>query len=139
MTASYRNAVVDDRKFIVSGWSASYRMSRDISLLSMKDYAEVMHARIEGVLDLPHTTTIVAHGSALQGFISFQAPLYVLYVYVAQPFRGNGIARGLFAAAHIDPSSRFSYACRTRASWECRGKIPLAQYDPFPARFGART
>lgn len=135
MTASYRYAVPDDRKFILSGWSSSQRMTRDVPLIPMKRWADVWHPIVNQVLDQPRTCAIVAHGAVLQGFIAFQPPLYVLYVYVAQPFRRNGIARGLFAAAGIDPRARFSYACRTKASWECRNKVPFAEYDPFPVRF----
>lgn len=135
MTSSYRFADLDDRQFIVSGWSASYRMSRDISFIDMRDYAEVMHALIGKVLTQPRTKVIVAHGAVLQGFIAYQEPAYILYCYVAQPFRRNGIAAGLFAAAGIDPESRFQYAARTKASWECRFKIPQAEYDPYRIRF----
>lgn len=136
MTASYRAAIAEDRPFIVSGWSASQRMTRDVPLISMKRWADVWRPIVGEVLDQVATRVVVVHGAVLQGFIAYQPPLYVLYVYVAQPFRRNGLARGLFAAAGIDPRARFSYACRTKASWECRNKIPFGEYDPFPVRFG---
>lgn len=125
----------DDRQFVISGWSASYRMSRDVSFVQMRDYADYMHPVIQSVLARPATEVLVAEGHVLQGFLAFERPDYVLFVYVPQPFRGNGLARSLFEAAGIDPSSRFEYACRTRASWECKDKIPNAQYNPMRARF----
>lgn len=132
---SYRPATSADRAFIVSGWSASQRLTRDIPLITNRDWAAVWRPVVTGQLDRPGVETLVAAGEVLQGFIAFERPSYVLYCYVAQPFRRRGIARGLFAAAGIDPTSRFEYACRTRTSWECRDKIKLAHYDPFRARF----
>lgn len=129
---NFRPAVPDDSAFIVSGWSASLRISRDIPLIPMSDWASIMRPVIRRLLD--RASCIVAETSVLCGFIAFE-PNYCFYVYVAQPFRRHGLARGLFGAAGIDPASRFGYACRTLASWQCRSKIPLAQYDPFKARF----
>ena len=134
---TYRPYTADDHQFVLSGWSASLRMTRDVQLIGMDDWATLMHPVIKRII--ARSECIVAEGSVLQGFIAFQQPDYVLYCYVAQPFRGRGIARGLFRAADIDPSSRFRYACRTKASWECRGKISNAIYDPFHIRFSQRT
>jgi len=138
LTASYRAAVPADRAFIVSGWSSSYRLSRDISFIQMADYAKHMHAIVESVLARPRCEVIVAHGEVLRGFIAFERPDFVHYVYVAQPYRRNGHARGLFEAADIDPLSRFAFAARTKTSWELRGKVPAAQFDPFRARFAQK-
>jgi GNAT superfamily N-acetyltransferase len=96
------------------------------------------------------TNVLVAHGETgvLFGFIAYDPTAYtaivggrrvtlagyVLYVYVAGPFRKRGVARTLFAAANILPAQRFGYACRTRSSWELRSKIPLAEYEPHRAR-----
>lgn len=136
----YREATEGDCQFIVSGWSASYRMSRDVALLQMSDYADVMRGIVRAVLARPRTRTIIAHGEMLRGFISFEpssvgASHIVHYIYVAMPYRGHGIARGLFDAAEIDPIRPFDYSCRTRASWELRSKAPLAIYNPLRARF----
>lgn len=130
-----RPACPDDRAFVVSGWSSSLRLTRDLPLVQMTTYATHMHAILGEVLERPRVEVIVAEGSVLQGFMVFERPDHVLYCYVAQPFRRNGIARQLFAAAGIDPASRFDYACRTKASWVCRHKIPLAIYNPYRARF----
>lgn len=108
-------------------------MTRDIPFIAMADWAAVMRPVITKALN--RCECIVATGSVLSGFIAFERPDYVLYVYVPQPFRRNGIARGLFAAAGIDPESRFAYAARTKASWELRSRIPLAVYDPYRCRF----
>ncbi len=144
-----RAAIAEDRDFIVSGWSASLRSSRDIPLVPMATYAATFRPIVARHLELARA--VVAHGESgvLFGFIVYDSATYhvelgrrrvtldgyVLYVYVAAPFRRRGIARRLFAAAGIDPTQRFGYACRTRSSWELRSKIPLAEYEPYRARY----
>jgi GNAT superfamily N-acetyltransferase len=150
---TYRPALPTDRQFVISGWSASLRMTRDIPFLTMADYADIMHSQIAKALEREGVRTIVAEGSVLAGFVTFEPDAqivddlathrrggvavagYVFYCYVAQPFRRRGIARALFDAAGIDPASRFHYACRTLSSFELRGKVPSAHYSPFYARF----
>jgi hypothetical protein len=138
-----------DRDFIVSGWSASLRGSRDIPLVPMTAYASIFRPIIERQLE--RANVLVAHGESgvLFGFIAYDPRMYVvgigrerrtlvgyvLYVYVATPFRERGFARALFAAAGISPSQRFGYACRTRWSRDLRSKVPLAEYDPYRARY----
>lgn len=140
-----------DRQFVLSGWSTSMRGSRDLPLIPMRDYAAIMHPVIDGYLDHPTVLTHVAEGDGgvLRGFVSADSTRYstrmrggivelagyVYYLYVAAPFRGWKIARALLAAIGIEPSSRFGYAMRTRSSFEVRAKIPLAEYDPYRARF----
>lgn len=143
MTTKFRPALPEDESFIVSGWSSSYRMSRDLAFVQMETYADYMHPIIKGVLARPRVQTIVAHGEVLHGFLTFERSLYqrpplVIYVYVAQPYRRGGDARGLFDAAGIDPGQRFEFACRTKMSWELQQlhrKAPLAIYNPYRARY----
>lgn len=137
MTTTIRPMLPADRAFVRSGWSASLRTSRDVQLIPMRLWAVTMHPVIDHALDRPAARTLIAEGEVLQGFVCAE-PGYVLYLYVAQPFRRLGLARALLAAADIDPARRFGYACRTRASWELivlHRKAPLAVYDPFRARF----
>jgi len=135
----------DDDRFIVSGWSSSYRTSRDLSFVQMDRYADTMHGVVASVLARPRTEVLVADGSIMPrwGFLAFErsevgAPPIVMYTYVAQPYRRRGVARGLFASAGIDPALPFEYAARTQASWELlhiHRKAPLARYNPLRARF----
>lgn len=143
MRSRFRPALPEDENFIVSGWSSSYRMSRDLAFVQMETYADFMHPIIRSVLARPRVQTIVAHGAVLHGFLTFERSVYqrpplVIYVYVAAPYRRAGDARGLFEAAGIDPLERFEYACRTKMSWELmwlHRKAPLATYNPYRARF----
>jgi hypothetical protein len=139
----YRPATTEDEPFIVSGWSSSYRMSKDCAFIQMDGYADVMHPIVRSVLARPRTRTIVAHGEVLHGFISFEHstignPPLVHYVFVLLPYRRRGIARGLFTAAGIDPRGIFEYSARTRASWELivlHRKAPGARPNSLRARF----
>jgi GNAT superfamily N-acetyltransferase len=144
-----------DRSFVISGWSASMRSSRDLPLIPMDAYATIVHPIIEHYLDHVLVTTQLsrADNGVLRGFVvadpsTYSARVrgerrelrgYVYYLYVAAPFRGWGIARALLAAAQIDAGSPFGYAVRTRSSYECRAKMPFAEYDPYRARFLSRT
>jgi hypothetical protein len=132
---TYRDFTEQDRAFVVSGWSSSQRMTRDIPLVPMSHWAAIWHPVVAAAMARPRARTIIAQGvEALRGFVTFE-PGYVLYLYVAAPYRRNGIARGLLEAAEIDPLSPFEFACRTKTSWELRGKIPAARYNPYRARF----
>jgi len=151
MTTTLRPMLPADRAFVRSGWSSSLRTSRDVPLIPMRLWAAIMHPVIDHALDRPAARTIIAHGQVLQGFVCAEPAYtlevhgrraemqgYVLYLYVALPFRRCGIARALMAAAGIDPARPFGYACRTRSSWELitlRKKYQFATYDPFRARF----
>lgn len=143
---TYRPALSADELFVVSGWSSSYRMSRDLAFVQMANYAEVMHPIVRSVLARPGAWTLVCEGRVLRGFICYEpayddrAPL-VNYVYVAQPYRRRGHARGLFAAAGINPDEPFDFACRTKMSWELcvvHGKAQRARFNPMRARYAEK-
>lgn len=147
----------EDRTFVVSGWSSSYRMSHFAGPISMKRYAKVMHAEIEALLDHPAVETIVATRVGetdhlgrpwLYGFIASSRSImrdgrpYVLYVYVKLPYRRgktqgmvSGYASMLFEAAGIDPCKPFVFGWQTPASIGLSRKMPFAVFDPLPMRY----
>jgi hypothetical protein len=159
MTA-YRAMLDSDHDFVVSGWSSSFRTSKHAGLIAMATYADTMHLEIDAILKRSSTSVIVAHEPGevvmtnagerpfLYGFIATRNDLpmpYVYYVYVKSAFRRarrrhgrkRGHAEDLFAAAGVDRSRRFGFACRTAISDQIQSdhKIPLAEWDPLPARF----
>lgn len=129
-----RAATPDDHAFVLSGWAQSLKKSRNIMLEAVDEYAERIKPRMLAIMARSDALTLVAEGSVLQGFIC-AAPSYCFYVYVAAPFRRQQIASSLFVAAGIDTRSPFGYACQTKASWELRKRVPLANYDPYYARY----
>lgn len=160
MTA-YRSMLDADRDFVISTWSGSFRTSRHAGMLAMETYAETMHLEIEAVLNRPSTQVTVAFEPDqnitaadgqqlpfLYGFIATREDLarpYVYYAYVKTAYRRGrerlslslGHGEGLLAAAGIDARAPFGFACRTSISDQLQRarKIPLAEWDPLPARF----
>lgn len=153
----------DERAFVVSGWSSSYRLSPHAGLLPMHAYAAIMHPVIESILDHPTTRVLVAEAPGdvdhegrpfLYGFIAYREPRYVYYAFVKSEFRRgrsrfgleSGYGRQLMTAAGIDPERAFEYACHTKFITDLRGrmvggvqitsnKLPHATFNPLPARF----
>lgn len=151
----FRPMAETDRRFVVSGWSSSLRTSNYAGFISMRRWADVMHAEINGAIDHPAVSTLVAEHPGetdhmgrpfLYGFIAWSVSLvdapYVFYVYVKNPYRrgkekgmAQGYAAQLFAAAGIDPRAPFSYACSTGMCVQLARKIPLARFDSLPGRY----
>lgn len=139
----YRDAVLDgdrDRPFVIGTWSANYKNSHYAGIVQSEDWPDVMHEAIRKILDRPGTRTLVAYDppSFLYGAIvgDTSGPMPVVYwVYVKDPYRGAGIARGLFAALGVDPAREFLYTCRTIACVRLADKIPLARFTPGAARY----
>lgn len=153
----------DERRFVISSWSSSYKASDFAGLITADDWAEVMHGQFGKILDRPTTRTLIAVDppSFLYGFIagdtSGRLPI-VHYVYVKDGFRseptrdgkreGPRYARGLFAALGVDPRGRFLYTCRTpvvavlaprpsagQAESSQMSKIPRATFRPAAGRY----
>lgn len=144
---SHRLATADDRRFVVSAWSSSFKGSDTAGMIFSDDWARIMHEQIGRLLDRPGVRTHVAVDSDdrafIYGFITADpahprpenAPIpVVFYLYVKEPYRRSGCARGLFRAAGIDPSGPFLYACKTSIVTILQPKIPLARWDPRVAR-----
>ena len=161
VTASFRRMTAADRDFVISGWSSSYRTSFYAGPISMKRYASVMHVEVADIIDNPRVTTTVAYepGETIDGtkpllygfvtvgdepaMISGRHVPHVFYAYVRAPYRRAaqrfglpaGYATQLLAVAGVDPARPFLYACRTPILAELERKIPLAEFNPLPARF----
>lgn len=158
MTALIRPALPADRDFIVSTWSSSFRTSHYAGMISMRNYADVMHREIAIVLDHPSTLTLVAEQPGetdeegrpfLYGFVSAasrhrpESPPYVYYVYVKSPYRrgkerhqlDKGYGQLLLEAAGVRPRTPFRYGYQTSMSLQLASKIPLGEWDPLPARY----
>ena len=141
---AYRAATGEDMTFVISSWLDSFRDSHTAGMISMASYFEIMWPQVEALVDRPGSRTIVACNAGdarqLHGFITFDTatgsdPPIVHYVYVKSPFRRWGIARGLFAAAGIDPERPLDYTYKTAIVVRLARKIPLARWQPMLARF----
>lgn len=162
MTA-FRRMLPIDRQFVISGWSSSQRTSKTAGLISMVRWSSIMHVEIGALIDRPEVTTIVAYqpGEYIAtlrgprpfhyGFIAIAPPVetprgelpHVLYCYVKSGFRRarerfgleRGYASQLFAHVGIDPRAPFVYACSTGVVADLVARVPLAEFNPLPARF----
>lgn len=131
-----------ERRFITSQWSSSFKSSHYAGMIYTDDWATVMHPQISRVLDRPDTTTIVAFDDKdrrfLYGFICgdvSQRPPIVFYVYIREPFRKWGYARGLFGELGVDPTRHFLYTAKTGMVPRLAEKIPAARYEPRVVRY----
>lgn len=142
---AFRPMVADDRQFVISGWSSSFRTSDYSGMISNANYARVMHAEIGLIINRPTTSIVVAcepgeldHQGRefLYGFIAVRTggKPYVYYCSVKERFRERRIARRLFAAVGIDPRLAFRYAYRTRFVDDLASKIPEATHDAVSAK-----
>lgn len=148
----YRPTEPIDQSFIVDAWVSSFRLSNSAGLIQMEDWRSIMFAQVVKALSRPDVETIVAYDpdaadrlADLAGFITFDRttrPIGVYYVYVKQAYRRGrghlgpeGIGRGLFRAAGIDPALPFWYACKTPIVGKVTHKIPMARWNPLAARF----
>jgi hypothetical protein len=130
----------DERAFVISTWASSYKHSHYAGLISAEDWAPVMHAQLGKLLDRPTTRAIVACAppAFLYGHIvgdTASAMPVIHYVYVKDPFREAGYARGLFGALGVNPARPFLYTCRTSMAARLADKIPFARLTPAAARY----
>lgn len=146
----------DDRQFIVSTWSRTFKDSHYAGILDTDDYAAVMHATIKRVLDRPETVAMLAceHDDPgylyghIVGEVEADAVPIVHYLFVKAPHRGRGIARGLVDALGLNARGYFVYTCKTgdvaclKGQCQCdpedhprRDLMPRGRFDPNGIRY----
>lgn len=137
----------EDRAFIVSSWSSSYKSSPHAGPLWTDDYADIMHAQLERVLDRPEVVSVLAceqddpdffYGHIVAELDHGETPI-IHYVYTKAPYRMAGVARGLFGAIGVNPSNYFVYTCPTRIVHDLFDKVPRARFDPNGIRFSKQN
>ena len=81
LAVAHRDADAGDRRFIVSAWASSMRTTHAAGLISMEDWADIMHTQIGKVLDRSDCRTLVAYVPGevdriadLYGFLAFTPP-----------------------------------------------------------------
>ena len=142
MTVAHRPAVVADRSFVIDNWLSSFRCANAAGIISTESWFDVMWPQIERLLDREGTTTLIAYErddvDFFYGFVcgELTGPTPVVhYVYVKEPYRREGFARGLLAALGVDPALPFLYTCQTAVVARLRAKIPCARWRPQIARY----
>jgi hypothetical protein len=133
---------------VVDSWLDSYRTSHAAGMIAMQDWRVVMTRQVQLILARPGVEVHVAyhpgdtdHVADLYGWLCLERgdPPLVVYCYTKQHYRRIfGIQRGLFAAAGIDPNSRFEYAAKTGVVSKLASKIPNARWNPLRIRFAPK-
>lgn len=62
-------------------------------------------------------------------------PALVLFVFVKQSYRREGIARRLFEAVGVDVRKPFLYSCNTQIASRLASKAPNAVFNPLVVRY----
>lgn len=163
MAINYREGKASDVPFVISSWSQSYRRSYSSGIIQMADWSEIMQDQIrklllrrgvdlvvaenpgaeEGLADV-HGWLAYERGFTVQSrerepdgwryqFVESESPV-VHYVFVKEPYRRFGIAKGLFRAAGIDRIDHFYFTCKTAVVSRIGGKFPGGEWNPLIAR-----
>lgn len=155
MKIGFRTAAsADDMTFVLSSWLDASRTSYSAGLIAMADWYTIMWKQYEKAMCRPDMRTVVAYEKTdpgfLYGFIVADPteqcvpqknggvhywPALVLFVFVKQNYRREGIARRLFEAVGVDSARPFVYSCNTVTASRLANKVPLAKFDPLVARF----
>ena len=132
-----------DLRFVVSGWSSSFKDSDESGMLTSEDYSDIMHGQIKRITAREECRVLLIEDHVLLGFIAAEpSERVVYYCFVKDEYRRNGIAGALFKALGIDPKSPFAYPANTMMLTggyddgpRLVQKIPLARRDPSVARY----
>lgn len=155
MRLAFRSATsAVDRTFVVESMLESQRTSYSAGLVPIDDWFTTMRAPYTKLLGRDGMRIIVAYEhddeDFLYGFIAADPteqrladrdgavrwwPALVLYVFVKQNYRREGIGRALFNAVGVDPAKPFLYAANTQQASRLASKVPQARFNPLAARF----
>lgn len=125
-----------DLRFVVSGWSSSFKDSDESGMLTSEDYSDIMHGQIKRITAREECRVLLIEDHVLLGFIAAEpSERVVYYCYVKSTYRQHGHARRLFAAVGIDPTGVFAFPARTPMTYTLKSKIPLAIRDRRVARY----
>ena len=142
-----RDALAEDKPFVIDAWLMSFRQSHFAGPISAKRYRDIYSVEISDLILRPQSHVRVAYNrentGQIFGFLCFEEghkfPV-VHYLYVKKPFRLMGIAMMLMRDAGVNPNRRFLYTYRTPLAHDLTkigGKFERGQFRPNIARFGA--
>lgn len=108
-----RPVTPDDVGFVIHGWLEGYWADCPCSLVMHKaEWFKRWHTVVENALADERNRCLVAcdvdRESSLFGFIVARPPDVVHWLYVKQPYRGNGLSRLLQSGAGLAGRVRFS-------------------------------
>jgi GNAT superfamily N-acetyltransferase len=123
-----------ERDPILSSWLQSYRTADAAGLISEKRWGKVMSTEMNSIL--ARARVVVARGDdpgTFYGWVAFERPGLLHYVYVWLPYRGRGVARALVRGAGL--REPFFYSCETERGEEIADAMnPRPIFRPQLAR-----
>jgi GNAT superfamily N-acetyltransferase len=155
MKLAFRPALTEpDTTFVVSSWLDASRTSYSAGLVQMEDWYPLMWSQYVKATQRRDMRTVVAYEatdpSFLYGFMVADPteqrieerdgsvrwwPALVLFVFVKQNYRREGIARALFNEVGVNPAKPFLFGCNTKQATRLSAKVPGARFHPLVARF----
>lgn len=131
-----RPGTESDHGAVMDSWLKNYRSAYTAGLIAPERWADVMRIEIQAILD--RAQLLVANTEArlsTLGWVCFEAPRLLHYIYVFKPYRERGVATKLLAETGL--LDYFTFSCRTRDFDNfIRPHYPCSKFDPTFARHG---
>lgn len=140
-----RPARETDNSLIFDAWLDSFRGAHAAGPFPMHMYRAVYTQTIEELLARPNVRVLIAcdenDDDQDVGFLihELRQPPVVHYIYVKSPWRKKRVASMLMAAAQIPTGRLFVYTFKTALASRLVEHWTGGIWDPFCARFPART
>ncbi len=127
-----RSAVPSDVDYIYSSWAKSFRLNSGLGKSVRKSiYFREFHALIDHILD--HSQVLVASDDtdlAIFGYIVFELPNIIHYVFVKESFQGFGLAKKLIKQA-MPKESKYLSTHWTKAANDLLYGSDIIDHNPF--------
>lgn len=130
----------DDYNFVRQSWLRNYRETGPAKKQPQRSFYRYHHDIVDGLLHRPDTRVWVASLTTdpdrIYGWLctseAWQPRIQVVhYVYVKSMYRGNGLARRLFARAGIKRDGLVVYTFRNRWGIRLAAKVPGSEFMPI--------
>lgn len=132
-----REMFPEDENFIYNSWLKSYRNARAVRNMENPAYFKEQGKLIRDMLDTCNVTVVCNQNDSTQilGYMVSQnlaGILCIHYLYIKQPYRGNGLAKMLVKARGHEIGKPGVYTHHTALSDRLSGKFRF-MYNPYIA------
>lgn len=143
---AFRRATAEDMVCVVANFLDSTRADWTSGLVAFEDWWPLMEPQARKIFSRPGAVVLVAYAPAepvghdIYGWLAHETGHrwpYVVYCYVKELYRRNGVARMLFREAGIDPTKPLHHA-----TWLAKplvAKVSRGQWDPLTIRERVRN
>lgn len=133
MQVKIRQALAEDKNFVLSTWLRNYRHSSAFARgIRTSVYFEWHHRLLVNLMARPECTVLIAcdeeEPNLILGYIAFEQGI-VHYVYVKRSMRGFGLGKKLLEEAMGDRDFECSHVTDAGHLWMRNN--PRCQYNPY--------